>query len=550
MLSSLYIQNYALINELKISFDKKLTIITGETGAGKSILLGALGLILGKRADTSDIADNSEKCIVEAHFNIAGLNLNSIFNNHDIDYADSCVIRREINKQGKSRAFINDCLVNLNTLKLIGSYLVDIQSQNSSLLMTQNEAQLSLVDSCISQELHKEYLNIFEVHRTKKSELKSLKSKKLEFEKDRDYNEFLFNEIHSLNLSADDETIEDEIAKLSQAETIQTVLFKANSLIEDNEQSIRNTLRDISRDLQSISSLSKQYENILQRIESCTLELSDIASESLQIAENTEDNPQLLNQLNERLGEIHRLQRKHQVESISELLDIQELLDQKLNQNDLISGDIEKLEAEVDKLFIQLTTKGDQLSEARIRESSLLEKEVLSVLKGLSMEHTQIKFSWEKLPEYSENGNDAVDLLFSSNPGISMKSVSQIASGGELSRLSFAFRSIISKKHQFPTLIYDEADTGISGNVAAKMGMLMREMGDKHQIICITHLPQVASAGQHQFEVVKKIDNNAARTEINKLSQEERIKAIAKMLSGTEQLESAYQTAKELLSQF
>ncbi len=550
MLSSLYIENYALINELKISFDKKLTIITGETGAGKSILLGALSLILGKRADTTDIADESEKCIIEANFNIAGLNLNSFFNNHEIDYSDSCVIRREITKQGKSRSFVNDCLVNLNTLKLIGSYLVDIQSQNSSLLMTQNEAQLSLVDSLIPEELLKEYRNIFEIHRTKESELKTLKRKKLEFEKDRDYNEFLFNEIHSLNLIPADETIEDEIAKLSQAETIQQVLFKANSLIEENEQSIRNTLRKISRDLQSISSISKQYDDILQRIESCTVELSDIASESFQLAENIDDNPQFLYQLNERLGEIHRLQRKHQVESVSELLNIQEQLDQKLNQNDFISSEIEKLEADVDQLLIQLTSKGNQLSEARKSKSSLLEKEVLSILKGLSMEHTQIKFSWEKLQDYSENGNDSVDLLFSSNPGVSMKSLSQIASGGELSRLSFAFRSIISKNHQFPTLIYDEADTGISGNVAAKMGILMREMGDKHQVICITHLPQVASAGQHQFEVVKKIDNKTARTEIHKLTDEERITAISKMLSGTEQLESAYQTAKELLSQF
>ncbi len=550
MLSSLYIQNYALINELKINFDKKLTIITGETGAGKSILLGALSLILGKRADTTDIADESEKCIIEANFNIAGLNLNSIFNNYEIDYSDSCVIRREITKQGKSRSFVNDCLVNLTTLKLIGSYLVDIQSQNSSLLMTQNEAQLSLVDSLIPEELLIEYRNIFEIHRTKESELKSLKRKKLEFEKDRDYNEFLFNEIHSLNLNTADETIEDEIAKLSQAETIQQVLFKVNSLIEENEQSIRNILREISRDLQSISSISKQYEDILQRIESCIVELSDIASESFQLAENTDDNPQFLYQLNERLGEIHRLQRKHQVESVSELLNIQEQLDQKLNQNDLISSEIEELEADVDQLLIQLTSKGNQLSEARKSESSLLEKEVLSILKGLSMEHTQIKFSWEKLQDYSENGNDSVDLLFSSNPGVSMKSLSQIASGGELSRLSFAFRSIISKNHQFPTLIYDEADTGISGNVAAKMGILMREMGDKHQVICITHLPQVASAGQHQFEVVKKIDNKTARTEIHKLTDEERITAISKMLSGTEQLESAYQTAKELLSQF
>lgn len=550
MLSSLYIQNYALINELKIEFDKNLTIITGETGAGKSILLGALGLILGKRADTTDIADESDKCIVEAHFNISNLNLNGLFNVNEIDYFDDCVIRREITRQGKSRAFINDCLVNLNTLKSIGSFLVDIQSQNSSLLMTQAESQLNLIDSCISSDILKEYRAIFELFKSQENKLNKLKSEKLKFEKDRDYNEFLFNEINSLNLSNDDNSIEDEIAKLSQSESIQKVLYKTNSLIEENEISIRNTLREISRDLQSISRLSTQFEDLLKRLDSCTLELSDIAAESLQIAENTEDNPKLLGELNERLGEIHRLQRKHQVESIQELIVLKNQFDEKLNQTELITDEIEKLEIEVNNTLTQLTQKGNELSEARKLESSKLESEVLLILKDLSMEHTQIKFSWGKLNDYSENGNDTVDLLFSSNPGVNMKSVSIIASGGELSRLSFALRSIISRKHQLPTLIYDEADSGISGNVAAKMGKLMREMGEKHQVICITHLPQVASSGDHQFEVLKRIENNSTRTEIIKLTQEQRITAIAKMLSGTEQLESAYQTAKELLDQY
>lgn len=550
MLSSLYIQNYALINELKIEFDKKLTIITGETGAGKSILLGALGLILGKRADTTDIADESDKCIVEAHFNIANLNLNIIFEDNGIDYSEDCIIRREITKQGKSRAFINDCLVNLNILKFIGSFLVDIQSQNSSLLMTQSESQLNLIDSCISSNILEDYRAIFELYQSQQTKLQKLRNEKLKFEKDRDYNEFLFNEINSLNLSIEDHTLEDEIAKLSQSESIQQVLYKTNSLIDENEMSIRNTLREISRDLQSIAGLSTQFEELLKRLDSCTLELSDIASESLQIAEKTEDNPKLLTELNERLGEIHRLQRKHQVESIEELLMLKNQLDEKLNQTELISDEIEKLESEVSKSLTHLTNTGNVLTEARKLESSKLESEVLLILKDLSMEHTQIKFSWGKLNEFSENGNDTVDLLFSSNPGVSMKSVSQIASGGELSRLSFALRSIISRKHQLPTLIYDEADTGVSGNVAAKMGKLMREMGDKHQVICITHLPQVASSGEHQFEVIKKVENNSARTEINKLTHEQRIVAIAKMLSGTEQLESAYQTAKELLNQF
>lgn len=550
MLSSLYIQNYALINELKIEFDKNLTIITGETGAGKSILLGALGLILGKRADTTDIADESDKCIVEAHFDIANLKLNTLFEDNEIDYSDVCVIRREITKQGKSRAFINDCLVNLNILKSIGTFLVDIQSQNSSLLMTQSESQLNLIDSCISSEILKEYHTIFEHYKSQESKLHKLKNEKLKFEKDRDYNEFLFNEINLLNLSIEDNSIEDEIAKLSQSESIQQVLYKTNLLIEDNEVSIRNTLREISRDLQSISSLSPHFEDLLKRLDSCTLELSDIASESLQIAENTEDNPKLLNELNERLGEIHRLQRKHQVESIQELLDLKNQFDEKLNQTELITDEIEKLEIEVSDSLNLLSKKSEALSDARKLESSKLESEVLLILKDLSMEHTQIKFSWKQLNDYTESGKDSVDLLFSSNPGVSMKSVSLIASGGELSRLSFALRSIISRKHQLPTLIYDEADTGVSGNVAAKMGKLMRDMGDKHQVICITHLPQVASSGEHQFEVLKRIENNTARTEIIKLSHEQRITAIAKMLSGTEQLESAYQTAKELLNQY
>ena len=550
MLNALYIQNYALIDELKIEFDKKLTIITGETGAGKSILLGALGLILGKRADTTDIADESEKCIVEAHFDISNLNLNYLFEDNEIEYSNHCIIRREITKQGKSRAFINDCLVNLNILKSIASFLVDIQSQNSSLLMTQSDSQLNLVDSCISGQIISDYNATYELYKDQEGKLRKLKNEKLKIEKDRDYNEFLYNEIHSLHLTLEDNLIEEEIAKLSESETIQRILYKTNSLIEDNEINIRGTLREISRDLQTISSLSPQFEDLLKRLDSCTLELSDIAAESLQIAENTEDNPKLLTELNERLGEIHRLQRKHQLDSVEDLLNLKNQLDEKLNQTELITEEIEKLEIEVNQSLTRLTKQGEVLSEARILESRKLEAEVLLILKDLSMEHTQIKFSWEKLNEYSENGNDSVDLLFSSNPGVSMKSVSFIASGGELSRLSFALRSIISRKHQLPTLIYDEADTGVSGNVAAKMGKLMREMGDKHQVICITHLPQVASSGEHQFEVIKEIENNSARTKINKLTHEQRITAIAKMLSGTEQLESAYQTAKELLDQF
>jgi len=550
MLNALYIQNYALIDELKIEFDKKLTIITGETGAGKSILLGALGLILGKRADTTDIADESEKCIVEAHFDISNLNLNYLFEDNEIEYSKHCIIRREITKQGKSRAFINDCLVNLNILKSIASFLVDIQSQNSSLLMTQSDSQLNLVDSCISGQIISDYNATYKLYKDQEGKLHKLKNEKLKIEKDRDYNEFLYNEIHSLHLTLEDNLIEEEIAKLSESETIQHILYKTNSLIEDNEISIRGTLREISRDLQTISSLSPQFEDLLKRLDSCTLELSDIAAESLQIAENTEDNPKLLTELNERLGEIHRLQRKHQLDSVEDLLNLKNQLDEKLNQTELITEEIEKLEIEVNQSLTRLTKQGEVLSEARILESRKLEAEVLLILKDLSMEHTQIKFSWEKLNEYSENGNDSVDLLFSSNPGVSMKSVSLIASGGELSRLSFALRSIISRKHQFPTLIYDEADTGVSGNVAAKMGKLMREMGDKHQVICITHLPQVASSGEHHFEVIKEIENNSARTKITKLSHEQRITAIAKMLSGTEQLESAYQTAKELLDQF
>ncbi|MGC6414205.1 MAG: DNA repair protein RecN [Bacteroidia bacterium] len=550
MLNALYIQNYALIDELKIEFDKKLTIITGETGAGKSILLGALGLILGKRADTTDIADKSEKCIVEAHFDISNLNLNYLFEDNEIEYSNHCIIRREITKQGKSRAFINDCLVNLNILKSIASFLVDIQSQNSSLLMTQSDSQLNLVDSCISGQIISDYNATYELYKDQEGKLRKLKNEKLKIEKDRDYNEFLYNEIHSLHLTLEDNLIEEEIAKLSESETIQHILYKTNSLIEDNEINIRGTLREISRDLQTISSLSPQFEDLLKRLDSCTLELSDIAAESLQIAENTEDNPKLLTELNERLGEIHRLQRKHQLDSVEDLLNLKNQLDEKLNQTELITEEIEKLEIEVNQSLTRLTKQGEVLSEARILESRKLEAEVLLILKDLSMEHTQIKFSWEKLNEYSENGNDSVDLLFSSNPGVSMKSVSLIASGGELSRLSFALRSIISRKHQLPTLIYDEADTGVSGNVAAKMGKLMREMGDKHQVICITHLPQVASSGEHQFEVIKEIENNSARTKITKLTHEQRITAIAKMLSGTEQLESAYQTAKELLDQY
>ena len=550
MLNALYIQNYALIDELKIEFDKKLTIITGETGAGKSILLGALGLILGKRADTTDIADESEKCIVEAHFDISNLNLNYLFEDNEIEYSNHCIIRREITKQGKSRAFINDCLVNLNILKSIASFLVDIQSQNSSLLMTQSDSQLNLVDSCISGQIISDYNATYELYKDQEGKLHKLKNEKLKIEKDRDYNEFLYNEIHSLHLTLEDNLIEEEIAKLSESETIQHILYKTNSLIEDNEISIRGTLREISRDLQTISSLSPQFEDLLKRLDSCTLELSDIAAESLQIAENTEDNPKLLTELNERLGEIHRLQRKHQLDSVEDLLNLKNQLDEKLNQTELITEEIEKLEIEVNQSLTRLTKQGEVLSEARILESRKLEAEVLLILKDLSMEHTQIKFSWEKLNEYSQNGNDSVDLLFSSNPGVSMKSVSLIASGGELSRLSFALRSIISRKHQLPTLIYDEADTGVSGNVAAKMGKLMREMGDKHQVICITHLPQVASSGEHQFEVIKEIENNSARTKITKLTHEQRITAIAKMLSGTEQLESAYQTAKELLDQY
>jgi len=553
MLTNLLIKNYALIKELNISIDQNLTTITGETGAGKSILLGAIGLVLGQRADNSAIADQAEKCIIEATFDIKNLALQVLFEEIEIDYHDECVIRREIHPNGKSRSFINDTPANLNQLKQLGAQLIEVHTQNTGLLISNPDEQIQLLDDFGGyKSLIVDYKKAYVHYSTSTKNLNTLISSQSQFITEKEFVQFQFDEIYNFKPVDNEEvTIEEQIILLTQASNIKQALNQANKQINENENSLVDQLNYLKNQIKPIAQLNESISVVYRRLETSIVELKDIGFEADRIAEKMEENPIALDNLNDRLLKMQNLFRKHQVESAAELLHLQNAMEIKLQQNQNIDDEIISLKNEVKKAKEIAFVLATKLTESRLNASKLLAEKTKNILVNLAIPHAQIEFKVDtSSSDLSPLGLDNVHILFSANLGKSPQPLSQVASGGEISRLNFTFRSLIAKNKNLPTLIYDEADTGISGEVASKMGAMMRQLGNLHQVISITHLPQVAAAGQNQWLVYKSVAENKTLSSVKKLAFNERITVLGQMLSGTNPTDSALSNAKELLDQY
>ena len=556
MLRHLSIQNYALIEKIEIDLPDGLTIITGETGAGKSILLGALALIAGNRADFSALQDKTKKCIVEGTFNIKGYSLKGFFRENELDYSDETVIRREISPDGKSRAFINDTPVNLSQLKELSVELIDIHSQHETLTLNEAEYQLQVVDAFAkTNEQVEKYRTEFKKYKELEKQLSELIEKEKQAKKDADYWQFQYDEFAALNLQAgEQEKAEEELKVLENAEEIKSVFEKIANALSGNDTSTSLSvtgalpiLADSKNQLSSIAKLNSAYNELLQRINSSYVELKDIAAEIENLSEKISFNPTRAEELTARLDEIYRLQKKHQVNSVEELLEAKAKVEAKLNSNASLEIEINKLQKETEKLHASLFSQAKKISEARKKSLPKLEKDVSALLSSLAMPNAQFRVEHILLEMLTGQGIDKIKFLFSANKGSELKEISKVASGGELSRLMLSLKSLIAKNTSLPTIIFDEIDTGVSGGVAEQVGKLISAMGESMQVVTITHLPQIASKGTSHFTVYKETRSGKTFTQIKPLTKEDRVQEIAKMLSAGKTTDVSLKNAKELL---
>lgn len=550
MLTTLQIENYAIIRSLKIPFNEGLTAITGETGAGKSILMGALSLILGNRADTDVLFDKSRKCIVEAAFDIRGLNLQAYFNQFDLDYQDDTIIRREINEHGKSRAFINDTPVNLSTMKTISSFLVDIHSQHQTLMLQNAGFRLQLLDQFAqNHELVSEYRQALHLWRAKKSDFEVLRQRCEQAALKYDYNSFTIGELEKADVQSGEQAlIEQKIKELSHAESIKSHLYNAAMLLSEQEgDNILYMLKTVQNECRALENLGGEYESFLQRVDNLLADAQDLSYEISKKSDNIEINPELLEQLNDRLDLFYSLQNKHHVRDNEELLALLETL-----RNEVASySDDRGLLAEMEKETAQLEKKVRELakrvSASRKEAIPALVSAMEDRLRKLGMTESKFDVSIQPTDELHDNGSDSVTFLFSANAGIAPADMSKIASGGEMSRIMLCLKSIITDSMYLPTIIFDEIDTGISGETASKVGQMMQALADNHQVIAITHLPQIAARGQHHYLVYKQVVENQTYTHIKSLNIQEREQMLATMMSGENRTETAVASARELL---
>lgn len=552
MLISLKVKNYALIDDLQLHFGKSLNIITGETGAGKSIILGALGLLLGQRADSTSLLDKTQKCIIEGEFDSANKIIADFFTSHDLDVETRIIIRREISKEGKSRAFINDTPVNISQLKELGDLIVDIHSQHETLLLNHSAFQLSLVDSFAG---NFSALSEYKINYVRYKEiLKKLEQIKLEEAKaksEQDYINFQFKEMEEagLNENENKSDLESELRTLIHAEEIKIGLSKLEEIISSNEV---NVMANISGGIQLIQNLSKynpQLEFITQRLKSVQFELNDIILESTSLSEDISADPERVEVINDRLNLLNKLEQKHRVNSIEELLIIKTNLNEKIFQINSYDDKILLLEKDKTKLLSTLKNLASKISTAREKAIPSIELKVKKILDELGMPNAILKIEQSVLngEELNVNGKDEIKFLFSANKGVAYSDISKVASGGELSRLMLALKSLVAKLIELPTIVFDEIDTGVSGETAFKIGKVMNELSHSIQLLTITHLPQIASRGEEHFFVYKEVVGKRTFTKVKKLSGDERIVEIARMLSGDKPTAIAIENAKELL---
>lgn len=549
MLNHLSIRNFALIERLDIDFNKGMSIITGETGAGKSIILGALGLVLGKRADLSSLKDKEIKCVIEAHFDIKNYNLQPLFTELELDYEDNTLIRREILPSGKSRAFVNDSPVNLSSLQELGTFLLDIHSQHQTHELVEEQYQIGLLDAVAqNQNLLEEYRNLLGTYKKKNSELKHLVNERSELIKEHDYNSFLLQELQVAQLEKENqEELEQDQKTLSNIENIREYLIKSNALISGDDFGILSQTKEVKMQLQKLSAMDTHYVDFAQRIESVLLEVQDLANEMEQSAENLVNDPERLNLVNQKLQHIYSLQKKHNVGTLEELLQIQSVLESKVSTADQIDDQIASLTKIVEQLNEQLNVAAEKITNSRGAAAPILMDQITAILQSLGMENARFEYENVQSSSFLANGKDQIQLLFAANKGGHFGPLKKVASGGEMSRIMLAIKSILSKYSKLPTIIFDEIDTGVSGEIANKMAEIMFEMSAEMQVFVITHLPQVASRGDFHYKVAKSVQNDTTVSELKLLTQEERIVQIAEMISGQNYTESALVHAKELL---
>lgn len=550
MLTSLSIKNFALIEQLEMNFSNQFSIITGETGAGKSILLGALGLVLGNRADLSSLKDKEQKCVIETHFNLSKYNLKPFFEANDLDYEEITIIRREILPSGKSRAFINDSPVNLEELKVLGTYLIDIHSQHQTQELSNEEYQIEILDAIASnRNVLTDYKQNLSSYKSTKSELKKLKENKDALSKEADYNSFLLEELLAANLK-DGEQIELEsmLEKLSNVEFIKENIDKSLAIANEEQIGVIQNLKEVKLSLQKIANLSTEFKDLSERVSSVLIEFDDITSELNSQAEKLVNDPEKLELVNQKLQVIYSLQKKHNVTSVTELLFIQNDLDNKVVLADDLENQISKLENQLEKDIVVLDDLAFQISENRKKAIPVLTTQITEILSQLGMPNARFQFEIKTAPNFLVSGKDEVQLLFSANKGTDFGLLKKVASGGEMSRIMLAVKSILANYSKLPTIIFDEIDTGVSGEIAHKMGDIMKEMSKKMQVFAITHLPQIAAKGNQHYKVYKLDQGESTVSELKLLSQEERIVEIAEMLSGKDISDSALTHAKALLN--
>lgn len=550
MLSQLSIKNYALIERLSVRFENQLSIITGETGAGKSILLGALSLVLGKRADLSALKNKDEKCIVEAHFLIKKEKFETLFEENNLDFETETIIRREILPSGKSRAFINDTPTTLQVINILSEKLIDIHSQHETLLLANTEFQFQLIDALAKNDAKiASYQRGLKLLRSLQSDLEKLRTEQQKNKEQFEYNHHLFTELKQANLQKDEqEEIEQILQKLNNVEDIKIQLSEIQSITQNEEIGVQTQLNTCENHLSKIAKYASEYNELYERIHSVKIELDDIISEVENSNENLEFNPSELEKYNSRLQLIFDLQKKHNVGSISDLLNIKNHLESELNFVANSSEIISKKETEV----TEVTTKIDELAykihQSRLKAIPVFVKKLEFLLHLLNMSNTrlQIKITHNKV--YSSNGKDSLDFLISADKGKNFKELKKTASGGELSRIMLATKSILSEYLELPTIIFDEIDTGVSGEIAQKMADIMQQMANNMQVIAITHLPQIAVKGKQHYKVYKTESDNKISTQLKQLSEKERITEIAEMLGGKNITDTALQHAKQLLN--
>ncbi|MCH8534383.1 MAG: DNA repair protein RecN [Flavobacteriaceae bacterium] len=550
MITHISIKNFALIDDISISVNQGFTVITGETGSGKSILLGALGLVLGERADLDAIKDKSKKCVIEVLFSIKNYQLTSIFKELEMDYEDESIIRREILPSGKSRAFVNDSPVKLQLLKKLGVRLIDIHSQHETLAIGQKEVQYKCVDHFAN---NKENLNLFQqeynVFTHLKNQLLQLTNKQTELNQAHDYNLFLLNELDEAQLSEGlQEKLEEQQQELSHVELLKEQLSKALQITEEEEVGSLEQLRETYHSINQLSPIKPIYKELAERIKSIQIELEDIVMEMNRQVDQIEDDPQLLEDVNIKLNKIYQLQKKHQATSVEELMQINSSLADQVLEKDQLSDEIEKINKQISLQHSNLLQQAEQLYKNRKKAIPKLEEELKTILSRIGMPDATFKLELITTKSLSNYGMDDLRWKFSANKGSLPKPIEKVASGGELSRITLAVKRILAKNSKLPSIVFDEIDTGVSGDIGSKIGEILAEMGNQMQVISISHLPQLAAQAQHHLKVFKTVQNETTSTKISQLTEEERITEIVSMLGADTNTKSAVEHAKSLLN--